>query len=67
LAISFSPTAVIHGPPNDMPSSTSETEATTQEVRVSIECGRSRVSTDRAPAGGGSLAGTVKPNPGGLA
>ena len=38
-AISFKPTAVIHGPPNDRPSSISDTLATTHEVRVSIECG----------------------------
>jgi len=29
--------AVIHGPPNDSPSMISETLATTQEVRLSIE------------------------------
>ena len=35
-AIAFSPTAVIHGPPNDMPRSASDMLATTHEVRVSI-------------------------------
>ena len=57
-AISFKPTAVIHGPPNDRPSRISETLATTQEVRVSIErasMGRvSRLDVVVTPVPGGS-------------
>ena len=66
-AISFNPTAVIHGPPNDRPSRISDTLATTHEVRVSIE----RVS--RACVDGSllverdSMSCVVKPVPGGLA
>ena len=51
-AISFNPTAVIHGPPNDRPSRISETLATTQEVRVSIE--RASVLCVVTPVPGGS-------------
>ena len=51
-AIDFSPTAVIHGAPNDMPRHVSATLATTQELRVSTE----RVS----------ILCVVNPVPGGL-
>ena len=51
-AISFKPTAVIHGPPNDRPSRISETLATTQEVRVSIE--RASMLCVVTPVPGGS-------------
>jgi hypothetical protein len=37
-ATDFNPTAVIHIPPNDRPSSSKEMLATTQEVRVSMLC-----------------------------
>ena len=60
-AISFNPTAVIHGPPNDRPSRISETLATTQEVRVSIERASRCVvawssdSSSRAGSGGSEV------------
>ena len=59
----MSPTAVIHGPPNDRPSRISETLAMTHEVRVSIErASMGRVSLERE-----SMSCVVKPVPGGLA
>src|SRR3954464_10640725 len=67
-AISFSPTAVIHGPPNDRPSRTSDTLATTQEVRVSIDrASVARVSMGRCSVERDSMPCVVKPVPGGLA
>src|SRR5689334_525749 len=67
VAISFSPTAVIHGPPNDRPSRISETLATTHEVRVSIERVGARVSMTRDSVERGPRSFVVKPVPGGLA
>jgi hypothetical protein len=52
-AMTFSPTVVIHGPPNDMPSSSSDTLATTQDVRVSIE--RDSLLCVFKPGPGGSV------------
>ena len=66
-AISFNPTAVIHGPPNDRPSRISDTLATTQEVRVSIERVSARVSMGRGSVERDSMSCVVKPVPGGLA
>src|SRR5262247_3426945 len=36
-AMVFSPTATIHGPPNERPSRSTETNAITHEARVSID------------------------------
>ena len=67
-AITFKPTAVIHGPPNDIPSITSETLATSHEARVSIDrTSVGRVSMGRAPLERVSVLCVVKPSPGGLA
>jgi tripartite-type tricarboxylate transporter receptor subunit TctC len=52
-AMDFNATAVIHGAPNDMPSSSNEMLATTQEERVSMDRGV-------------SILCVVKPIPGGL-
>ena len=67
-AISFNPTAVIHGPPNDRPSRISDTLAITQEVRVSIvRVSAVRVSMGRCSIERDSMSCVVKPVPGGLA
>ena len=66
-AISFKPTAVIHGPPNDRPSSISEMLATTHDVRVSIECGAAAPAPKDAVSPRASRISVVTPDPGGMA
>ncbi len=58
---------MIHGPPNDMPSSNSDTLATTQEVRVSIERAATGRTSARGSIASASMSCVVKRVPGGSA